>query len=338
MFKSNGVVKTILLLSAIGLLGACGGGGGGGAGTTVGIAASDPLTIVSANAQEVASSTLGATDGLTGSTEGAIGLAPAAVGQMQSIQINIIETIIEQARQARDLLPSGSPGVAPAAVQPLDQNCDSGGTISGSFNDADNDLTLSTGDSVSMTANNCNFGGATMNGSISLSNVSVTGDENSPPYSLQFRLQATSFSVSVGGETVVMNGDGIISESSNDGVNITSSISGNGIEMAAGGKSLTLTDYNIQETEDQATSAHSISINATISSSSLGGSVIVTTDVALSGGVGVYNAYSGQITCVGAGNTSVTVIVVDSVNVQLDVDQNGDGITDETLSAAWADL
>ena len=336
MPNSNGVFKTILLLSAMGILGACGGGGGGGGGgTTVGIAASDPVTVTAANAQAVASSTLDASDGLTGNTEGAFGLVPAAVGQTQSVQINVIDTIIEQARKAPVLFPGGPSGVMPAAVQSFNENCDSG-TISGSFNDADNDLTLSTGDTVSMTANNCSFDGVTVNGSISLSNVSVTGDEFSPPYSLQFTLQATNFSVSVSGETVVMNGDGTISESSSDGINYTS-VSGNGIEITAGGERLTLTDYDIQETETPATGAYSISINATISSSGLGGSVTVRTDAALTG-VGVLDPDSGRITCVGTGNTSVTLIVVDSINVQLEVDQDGDGIIDETLAATWVDL
>ena len=337
MPNSNGAFKTILLLSAMGILGACGGGGGGGGGTTAGIAASDPVTVNAANAQTVAGSTLDASDGLTGNTEGTSGLvALAAVGQPQSVQINVIDTIIEQARKAPVLFTGGPSGVTPAAVQSLNQNCDSG-TISGSFNDADNDLSLSTGDTFSMTANNCSLDGVTMNGSISLSNVSVTGDEFSPPYSLQFTLQATNFSVSVGGEAVVMRGDGTISESSSDAVNFISSVSGNGIEITAGGESLTLTDYDIQETENQATGAYSISINATISSSGLGGSVTVRTDVALTG-VGAFDPDSGQITCVGAGNTSVTLTVVDSINVQLEVDQNGDGIIDETLSSAWADL
>ena len=49
MPNSNGAFKTILLLSAMGILGACGGGGGGG-GTTAGIAASDPVTVNAANA------------------------------------------------------------------------------------------------------------------------------------------------------------------------------------------------------------------------------------------------------------------------------------------------
>ena len=334
MSSSNDVFKTILLLSATAVLGACGGGGGGG--SSAGITGGDPVTIAAANAGSVTGATLDATDGLTGNTEGAVGLFPAAVGHSRSEQINVIDTILGQIKKAPQLFPAESSRVSPAAVQSLSQNCDTG-SISGSFNDNDNDLTLSTGDSVNITANGCTFSGVTMNGSMSMNNVVISGDELSPPYSMQFTLQATDFSVSVSGETVVMRGGGTIGESSSDGISFTSSFTGNGIEIAAGGKSLTLTNYNIQETENQATGAYSISINATITSPSLGGSVTVTTDAVLTG-VGSLDPDAGQITCVGAGNTSVTLTAVDSINVQLEVDQDGDGNVDQTLTAAWADL
>jgi len=337
MPASKNVIKTIALLSATSILGACGGGGGGSdGGTGAGTAASSPVTVSAANAEQVASVTLDASTGLTGNTAGAIGLVPAAVGHVQSVKINATETIIELVKKAPDLVPGDSSGVTPAAVQSFAQNCNSG-TMSVSFNDADNNQTLSTGDTISVTANNCDFGGTTMNGRLSISDVVVSGDEFTPPYSMQFTLQATSFSVSSGGETVVLNGSGTISESSNDGINFTSAFSSNGVQVAAGGESLILTNYNIQETENQATGEYSISINGTISSSGLGGSVTVTTDVALTG-VGASDADAGQITCVGEGNTSVTLIAVDSLSVRLEVDENGDGIVDQALSAAWSDL
>jgi hypothetical protein len=330
-------VKTIVLLSATVVLAACGGGGGGSnGGTGAGIAASDPVTVSAANAEQVAGATLDASSGLTGNTSGALGVLPAAVGHVQSVQINVVETIIDQVKKAPDVLPADSSVVKPAAVGSIAQNCDSG-TMSGSFNDADNDQTLSTGDTISMTANSCTFGGVTMNGSLSITDVVVSGDELTPPYSMQFKLQATNFSVSSGGEVVVLNGGGTIGESSNDGINFTSTFSGIGIQLAAGGDSLVLTNYNIQEIENQATGEHTLSINATISSSTMGGSVIVTTDVALTS-VGASDPDAGQITCVGEGNTSVTVIVIDSLNVQLDVDENGDGTVDQTLFATWSNL
>ena len=57
------------------------------------------MTISTANATTVAGSTLNASDGLTGSTEGAFGLVPASAGRTQSAQINAIETIIDQIKK-----------------------------------------------------------------------------------------------------------------------------------------------------------------------------------------------------------------------------------------------
>jgi len=340
MSKRTNYVNAAVFVSVSVLLGACGGGGGGGDGASnVGISASDPVAITPDNATEVASATFEATDGLTGNSEGAVGFLPASVGQASAAQINVIKTIIQQAKRAPVFLSGDGTGVAPAATRPIAEDCENApnGSISGTFNDNDNDLTLSTGDSVSMTANNCDFGGVVMNGTISMSNVVVSGDESSPPYSMQFRMQATNFSVSVSGETVVMSGDGTIGESSIDGFNFSSSVSGNGIRITAAGETLTLTDYDILETENEATGEYAISINATISSSSVGGSVTVTTDVALSG-IGSGDPSAGQVTCVGANSSSLTLTVVDSLNVEIEVDTDGIGGPDETLSLAWTAL
>jgi hypothetical protein len=337
MSKHSIYVNAAVFISISVLLVACGGGGGGDGASNVGISASDPVAITQDNATEVASATFEATDGLTGNSEGALGLVPASVGQASAAQINVIETIIQQAKRAPVFLSNdGTGGVVPAATQTSEEACENG-SISATFNDNDNDLTLSTGDSVSMTANNCDFGGVVMNGTISMSNVVVSGDESSPPYSMQFRMQATNFSVTVTGETVVMSGDGTISESSSDGFNFSSSVSGNGIRITAAGETLTLTDYDILETENEATGEYAISINATISSSSVGGSVTVTTDVALSG-IGSGDPSAGQVTCVGANSSSLTLTVVDSLSVQIEVDTDGIGGPDETLSLAWTAL
>jgi hypothetical protein len=322
-------MKNSAVLSAALLLAACGGGGSGDSG----VSASQPVAVTSANASEVAAAGLNASDGLTGNSEGILGIVPAALGPSVSTDVNIVETLIGQIRKAPQYNTSG---VHPAAVLNESQNCDSG-TINVSFNDADNDLALSTGDTVSMTANNCVFGGVSMNGSISMTNVVVSGDEFSPPYSLQFSLQTNGFSVSAGVETVSMRGAGTIAESSSDGISVTSTFSGAGIEITAAGETLTLTDYQITETENLATGAYSFSINATISSTSLGGSVRVTTDIVFSG-VDPFDPDAGQLTCVGENNSSVTLVVIDSVNVRLDVDVDGDGIVDDSSTEAWAAL
>lgn len=329
MSHSRRVFRSSVLLSATALVVACGGGGGGDSG----ISASTPVAVTSANATEVAGTSINASDGLTGNTEGVLGIVPAAVGATRSAHVNMIETLLEQIKLApqRD-----TSAVSPAAVQTQSQNCDTG-TLSVSFNDADNNLSLSTGDSVSLSASQCAFAGVTLNGSISMSNVVVTGDEFTPPYLLQFSLQTSGFSVSAGAETVAMSGGGTIAESSSDAVSYTSTFSGNGISITAVGENLTLTDYAITETENRATGAYSYAINATISSSGLGGSVRVTTDVALAG-VDPSDPDSGQLTCVGRNNTSVTLTVIDSMTVQLAVDQDGDAIVDNTYMVSWNTL
>jgi hypothetical protein len=331
MSQLKQLIKSGCVLTATGLLVACGGGGGSGGGTA-GIAAAAPVVVTSANATQVASASLNASDGLSGNTAGILGIVPAAVGSTPSNDVNIVETIIDQVRKAPQ---TGGSGVSIAAVQNINQNCDSG-TLNVSFNDADNSATLTTGDTVSMSANNCTFSGVTMNGSISVSNIVVTGDQVTPPYSLQLSLTTSGFSVSSGGEVAAINGDGTISESTGDGITFTSSFSGAGIQLTAGGETLTLTSYQITNVENEATGAYSVDISATISISSLGGSVTVTTDVPLSG-VFPFEADAGHITCTGD-NSSVTITVIDSTSVQLDVDSDGDGIIDATSNETWTNL
>ena len=329
MSQLKQLIKSGCVVTATGLLVACGGGSGGG---SVGTAAAAPVAVTSVNATQVASASLGASDGLTGNTSGVLGIVPAAVGATPSADVNIVETIIDQVRKAPQ---SGSSGVSIAAVQNVNQNCDSG-TLNVSFNDSDNSATLTTGDSVSMSANNCTFSGVTMNGTISISNVVVAGDQITPPYSMQFTLATSGFSVSSGREIAALNGSSTISESTSDGITFTTSSSGAGIQVTAGGETLTLTNFQITEVENQATGAYSVDISATISSSLLGGSVTVTTDAPLSG-VYPFEADAGQITCTGD-NSSVTITVIDSTSVQLDVDPDGDGIPDDTINQTWTNL
>lgn len=322
-------LKRTLLLSASALLSACGGGSGGGDAVT----ASAPVAVTSANASDVAAAGVNAADGLTGSTSGILGVVPAAVGAGHATDVNVVATLIDSVRRAPQ---AGDSGVHPAAVFNQTDSCDSG-SISLRFNDADNDQQLSTGDSVTLSANNCVSSGVSLDGAISMNSLVVSGDPLAPPYSLQFSLQTNGFTVSAGGETVSIRGSGTIAESGSDAVTTTSSFTGSGIEVTASGETLTLTGYQITETHNAATGAYSYAIDATISSSALGGSVQVSTDVALSG-VGAFDPDAGQIHCVGAGNSSATLTVVDSVNVQIAVDEDGDGIADNTFSQTWAAL
>lgn len=329
MIAKTPVVGSALLLSAAAFLAACGGGG-----RDAGVTASAPVAISSANATQVAAAGVDAADGLTGSTSGILGVVPAATGQGHATDVNVVATLIGSVRQAPQANTGG--GVHAAAVLNQTESCDSG-SISLSFNDADNDQALSTGDSVTLSASHCVSGGVSLDGSISMNGLIVSGDQITPPYSLQFSLNTNGFTVSAGGETVSIRGAGTIAESSNDGVSSVSSFSGSGIEISTSGETLSLTDYQITETHNDATGAYTYAIDATISSTTLGGSVHVITDVALSG-VGAFDPDAGQIRCVGADNSSVKLSVIDSASVQLEVDADGDGIADNVYTESWTAL
>lgn len=46
----------------------------------------------------------------------------------------------------------------------------------------------------------------------------------------------------------------------------------------------------------------------------------------------------GELRVLGAGGTSVTIVPVDLFNVELLVDENGDGEVDTTIATEWAAL
>lgn len=332
MKESSNLLKSIMLLAGAGMLGACGGGGGG----DTAISASDPVSVTSANAATVAGAAVNSADGLSGSSAGALGVFPASVGETTGVQIAAIDTVLQQVRRAPEILASGSSQVTAAAVQPINEPCDSG-SISGSFNDADNDLTLSTGDSLSMTANSCSFGGVVMNGSISISNIVVNGDLNSSAFRLQLSMQASNFSVTVGSETVSMNGGATISESSGNGIVSTRFVT-DGMQIGIPGDTVALFNYVVETTENEATLENTLDISGVISSTSLGGSVVCTTEQLLKG-IDSANPYEGVIVCTGADNTRVTLNAMsDSTKVELLVDEDGDGVTDNIIPMLWDDL
>lgn len=336
------VFNSLVLTSSAIVLCACGGGGGsggdGGTGTAP-AAANTPVTITAANAPNVAGTTFDVSDSLAGGG-GVSNVLTASVGGRPTTDTRVIDALITQIKQTPVLFEKRTAGVSPAAVvQITNEPCDSG-TFSGSINDADNDQNLSSGDSFTITTNNCNFSGTVMNGSMLIDNLVIGGGfiNDIAPYTFSARLQATNLSITDNGETVVMNGDATLSESSNDGITTTSRYSGNGTNLVFNGDTLTLSDYAIDAIVNNATGAYTLSLNGAISSASIGGSVTVTTTVPFTG-VGNFDPTAGEATCVGANNTSVTLIAnSDGLTVQLLVDGNGDGIDDDTLAEAWATL
>ncbi|MGI9321757.1 MAG: hypothetical protein ACR2O5_10115 [Thiogranum sp.] len=336
MSKHTNYVNAAVFVSVSALLGACGGGGGGGGGGNV-TASSAPVTISATNAEEVAAASYKTTAGLEGSGSGATGFLTGAVTQTTSPGIDLVDVLISQAKTIPQLASANPAGSLTGVVVSETIDCFNSGSMSITFDDSDNDQQLSTGDSMSFAANNCTEDGMIMNGSVTMNNVSVSGDPVSAPHSMQLSMQANNFTITEGAETIALNGGMTIAESTNDGVLFTHSITGSSIQVTEGGVSAGLSNFSIEATEDNNTLAYTLDLNATVNSSELGGSVTIVTDTVFAG-IDPNEPSSGQATITGANNSRVTLIVMGSDNVRLEIDEDGNGTAETFIDTTWGAL
>ena len=319
-------------ISVSALLVACGGGGGGGGGNVT--ASSAPVTISAANAPELAAAAYKTTAGLEGSGSGATGFLTGAVTQTSAANINVVEALLSQAKTIPQLATANPAALLTGVVVSETIACTNSGSMSITFDDADNNQQLSSGDTMSFSANSCTEDGMVMNGSVSMNNVSVSGDPLSPPYNMQLSIQANNFTITEGVETVSLNGGMTMTEMTNDGISYTHTITGSSIQVTEGGVNAGLTNFSIGATEDNNTLAYTLDLNATVSSSEIGGSVTIVTDT-LFQGIDPNEPSSGQATITGANNSRITLIAMGSDNVRLEIDADGDGTAETFIDTTW---
>jgi hypothetical protein len=329
MSKLTTNVNSVLLLSAAAALAACGGGSGGGSDSA---ATADPVAISSANAPQVAGAAYNASGSLEGAGLGGAGFLTGAVTATTAGGVDMVEVIIAQLKASQSWFESHAAAFLTGAVVTATENCTDGGSVTLTLNDADGNQDLSTGDSLSASFSSCSEAGTVMNGSISINNVVISGDPLSPPYSLQLTVQANNFSVTENSEMASLNGAMTLSQSTGDGVSFTNTISGTSMALNETGGSATLSAFQLSSTENG--SAYTLDMNATVSSSEIGGAVTIVTDTTFQG-VDPNDPFTGQATITGANNSSVTLIAVDSVNVTLEVDADGDGVPEDIIATTW---
>ena len=337
MSKRTNYVNAAVFVSVSVLLGACGGGGGGGDGGGNVTASSAPVTISVANAKEVAAASYKTTAGLEGGGSGATGFLTGAVTQTVSPRIHLVDVLMSQVKNIPQLASANPAAALTGVVVSETIACTNSGSISITFDDADNNQQLSTGDSMSFNASNCTEDGMIMNGSVSINNVSVSGDPLSAPHSMQLSIQANNFTVTEGVESIALNGGMTMAESTNDGVLFTHSITGSSIQVTEGGVSAGLSNFSIEAAEDDNTLAYTLDLNATVSSPELGGSVTIVTDTVFAG-IEPNEPSSGQATITGANNSRVTLIAMGADNVRLEIDEDGNGTAETFVDTTWGAL
>jgi hypothetical protein len=217
--------------------------------------------------------------------------------------------------------------------------CDTG-DMTTTWNDVDNDLQLSTGDSFDTQFAMCFLqdSGVTIDGTSTVQNVVVTGDPANQvvPWSLVATFGFIDLTATDAIDTVTINGDLDLEMSSDDNVVINASLGSALLEVDVNGVVESLSDYLMTQVINRNLQVDLIGADGVYTSDILQGSVTFETleDFMV---IGDDNPSSGQL-LISDSSSSVLVTVLDNLNVELGIDLDLDGTIDQTLVVTWADL
>ena len=314
---SKMTVYQITLLALLTGLASCGGGGGGGAAPPPPPLNLAALPITAANAQDITVSVLEAA------------ITPAEL-------IDIVDVL------GLSVISSANPGITKPAFMAITTQvtaCDTG-EFTTIWDDADNNLQVSTGDTFETNFDMCFFQdpGITIDGDLTLDNLAVTGDPANQvvPWSLVATYGFTDLTATDADGIVTINGDLGLDISSDDNVIVSASLSSASLTANIDGDNESLSDYLMTQVLDLNALTQVVSANGTFTSDILQGSVTFATleDFMV---MGDDNPSSGRF-FISDSRSSVLVIVLDNINVQLDIDLDLDGTIDETIFVTWTEL
>lgn len=315
------------LFSAL-LLAGCGGGGGS---TTVATApAASNVQITSANADNVAASAYLSANSNAGYNKLGTSVTTSA-------------TALSSQGLSHILAASNTPRIAAATIS---VGCPQGGTESFTVNDTNGNKILDTGDSIAVGFANCKGSdGVTVNGSVVFALNSLSGSFSNGTGRAGFSIQLASLTTSDSVDVFI--GDGTLSfsltQSGSQSSAVHSTTSGFAVSASntSGSvlRSVTVQSGTTDITAANSTLTVSLSQAGTITSSSVNGPYALTTEIpltySLSGGDGTPTG--GKLKISGTKST-LWITFLGNGNVQLDLDETGDGKITLTKTVKLSDL
>lgn len=333
----NEATRISILGLLISGLAACGGGGGGG-GTTPGTISTSfaALALTSSNAADVSGEVASAGSDTVGAGDVATDIITGVVvdtdGRPSLAEVS--RWSLEAAYGLRDRLAASVTGVVVDEVI----NCTSG-SISVSWNDADNNNELSSGDSFTIAFNSCVEMGVTISGSLAFTGFTFSGDPDLiAAWSMGATFAYTALTISDGVESLRIDGDMAFAIVTPDGINFDVDISGTGLAYRAGGYTTTLRNFVFSYAENSDTT-FSLEYAGILDMGSLSGRVSFNTIVPFTG-TDILGSWptAGELLITGANNSSITLEALGGDSVQLSIDANGDGGVDQTIPTTWTAL
>ncbi len=317
------------------VIASCGGGGGGSDDTTPTF---NPVPLTTSNAKPVSAEILDSAETVQGASAGPAILTAVSVDASGS-DFSFPEFVVQHlsAIQSLGIIPNST--VNGVVFGPDTVTCSGGGNWTITWNDADNDTELSVGDSITLAFSNCVETDVTVNGSMTMGITQISaGFTGFPPYILGVSVTLTNLSVVSSSHSASSNGD-MSMLIADDGIgNENFDLSGGSLSSTVSGHSVTLTNYLYEFDLNDVTGAYSISLQGTLASTDIGGSVTYTTLVPFTG-IDPGDPTAGQLHIVGAGGSQAWLTAEgDGINVSIEVDADGDGTAETFVPTTWTEL
>lgn len=351
----RGTVTVALVLTA-GLVSACGGGG-----SDAGVSAqAQLLSINSTNQQAVSRATATATTALLGAGGGVAGQSSSADRStalsvssvmashggpsLASMALYMAHKVAGTNDGQRSALSAGT--ARTLVIAPISSACSVSGTVTTTINDADNNGTLTAGDTLTLTFNQCHETAAdNLNGSMamSLSRLTIVGDAAT---ALEGTLSMQQLSVSDGVRTASMNGSFSMAfnqlSASQSQVALTVGSGGLNASVSDGGISDSVSfesGFALSMTETDSTTVGgadtaSATLNGGFSSTAIGGRLLLETSVPILQWSTEDYPRAGTLRVVGNAS-ALRVQVLNATTVRLELDGNLDGTYEQSTDLPW---
>ncbi len=326
-------LATTAVVAAV--LAGCGGGGGGDdSGAPV---VPSAATITASNYEGVARQTLVATTYL-GDATGLVTGAQVAPGA---------QTLFAYARSQIGRLPGLFASRTPLVTGVTSTetfNCTGGGSISVQTTDNNGNNSVDVGDSATVTARSCVEEGATISGAITLSFSAVSGNLNTDTYSATVAVSLQELRASTQAGNATGSGQFTLAISSTStSTNLDLSVPNLSVTGSFGGiqDTVTMADYRMTSTAGLSGGRQRVSttVSGVVGSTVLaGGTVNLATVSPLVQFEGDLHPSGGQITATGAAGSRVRLTAQSPVTVLLELDADGNGAYETSLTKTWSSL
>ena len=325
-------MRSLLALSSV--LVACGGGGGGGAPAASGqVAVATKASLDSSNYVAVAQEALSSSSYLADSGS----LATGAETSNTDVLVRFGEA---QAAQVSSWF-ANAPALATGATVVTTKACTGGGSLTVTETDLNGNNRADAGDSVSLAASNCVFQGSTLNGGLTLTLNSITGNTSAPRYAAAFTMTFNNLSARSATATNTGNGTLMLSLNVKSSTDQSFSLTASQFKTTSTYGSTTYNRSIESYTVNMALTASTSTTSAfgTLTSSAFDSKfVTIDTPVPFVRQLSQPRPASGQATVTGANGAMLRLTALSSTQVRIELDADANGTYETSVIKLWSEL